>query len=108
MQINRYKLKTGCTPPLDDKILGQRAIMLSDKYEISLMIEFESRKPKDITENFDLEYFLVLDEEFCQPYMPFYIAAMESENNSDNPCLQEVILKYNEVMDKIDWLERVR
>jgi len=64
--------------------------------EISLEIGF----PKDLSKWDDYDFVLVLDEDFCQPYTPFY-------GNEPFPFLSGVISMYNEVMERFSFLEEI-
>ena len=64
--------------------------------EISLEIGF----PKDLSKWDDFDFVLVLDEEFGQPYTPFY-----GDYNQPFPFLAGVIHMYNEVMERFPFLE---
>ena len=62
--------------------------------DIELHIEI-SINP-DETFNFDdFDNVLILDENFCQPYFPFY------ENKKGFPFLNKVIIEYNKAMDEL-------
>ena len=61
--------------------------------EIELVIEILiSEDGKLMFDDFD--NVLVLDDDFCQPYMPFY-------NESSFPFVNQVVKKYNQVMDDL-------
>ena len=55
----------------------------------------------------DFNNILVLDEEFGQPYTPFY-----SENYKKDikyfPVLESCIRQYNDFLDSFDFLEEVK
>ena len=51
----------------------------------------------------DFNYVLVLDDDFGQPYTPFY-GENYKKDIQDFPCLEFVIEKYNEFMDSFDFL----
>lgn len=53
----------------------------------------------------DFEYVLILDDDFGQPYTPFY-GDNYGKEISDFEFLQKVIRRYNEEMDKIPFLRR--
>lgn len=54
----------------------------------------------------DFKHVLVLDDDFGQPYTPFYGDNYGRQIN-DFTFLQKVIRRYNEEMDKLDFLERI-
>ena len=68
-------------------------------FEFSIDICF---KP-DISDWNDFDNVLVLDEDFIQPYTPFYGDNYKKEV-SNFPCLEHCIGKYNEFMDSFDFL----
>ena len=51
----------------------------------------------------DFNFVLVLDDDFGQPYTPFY-GKNYKKDIQDFPCLECVIEKYNEFMDSFDFL----
>lgn len=53
----------------------------------------------------DEDWVLLLDEDFGQPYTPFYSHYKEEVINF--PYLERVIKGYNHFMDSCEWLERV-
>ena len=69
---------------------------------VSINIAF----PEDLKEWNDFDYILVLDEDFGQPYGPFY-HFMEGKIQEPWPVLIEVINAYNEFMTSFDWLEEI-
>lgn len=58
---------------------------------------------KDLAEWDDFNYVLVLDDDFGQPYTPFY-GKNYKKDIQNFPCLEFVIEKYNEFMDSFDFL----
>lgn len=58
---------------------------------------------KGLSEWDDFNFVLVLDDEFGQPYTPFY-GENYKKDIQDFPCLEFVIEKYNEFMDSFDFL----
>ena len=72
------------------------------KDDITINIVF----PKNLSEWNDFDYILVLDEEFCQPYTPFY-AFMDDPKRGSFPYLGEVVKAYNEFMASLPYLEEV-
>ena len=68
-------------------------------FEFSIDICFEG----DISDWNDFDNVLVLDEDFGQPYTPFYGKNYKKEI-SNHPCLEYCIEKYNEFMDSFDFL----
>ena len=72
-------------------------------HDISVSIAF----PEDLRQWNDFDYILVLDENFGQPYTPFY-QYMFGEIQEPWPGLIEVINAYNEFMSSFDWLEEIK
>ena len=58
---------------------------------------------KSLAEWDDFSFVLVLDDEFGQPYAPFY-GKNYKQDIQNFPCLEFVIEKYNEFMDSFDFL----
>ena len=58
---------------------------------------------KGLAEWDDFSFVLVLDDEFGQPYTPFY-GKNYKKDVQNFPCLEFVIEKYNEFMDSFDFL----
>lgn len=69
--------------------------------DISVNIAF----PQDLSTWDSYEHVLVMDENFGQPYYPFYTA---DENESKRfPFVLNIIGLYNKFMDSLSFLERV-
>lgn len=58
---------------------------------------------KGLAEWDDFSFVLVLDDDFGQPYTPFY-GKNYKKDIQNFPCLEFVIEKYNEFMDGFDFL----
>jgi len=69
-------------------------------HEISVNIAF----PEDLSEWNDFDYILVMDEDFGQPYGPFY-DFMGGEIKEPWEALKEVIEGYNDFMLSLTFLE---
>ena len=67
-------------------------------FEFSISIYFKD----DIGDWNDFDNVLVLDDDFGQPYTPFYTNYKKEVSNF--PCLEHCIEKYNEFMDSFDFL----
>jgi len=115
--VNKYKLKDGVTA--EDIIrevkakkmtVGQygRYIHPDVKFSaykeivenISVCIGF----PEDLSKWDDFNYVLVMDEDFGQPYTPFYNV---EEENKRFAFVMNVVGHYNKLMDSLSFLERV-
>ena len=79
------------------------SIPLHDKYEINLNIGF----PEDLSKWDDFNYILVSDEDFGQPYVPFY-AYMDGTWKKKSSILTQIIQKYNEEMRALPFLEEIK
>lgn len=75
--------------------------MLFDNYEFSVYLCLPSEdKIKDWN---DYDYMLVIDDDFVQPYDPFY---KHYEEEVDNYwCLEQLINMYNRWMDSLEFLK---
>ena len=72
-----------------------------DEFEFSIYVCFPSAELMDKWN--DLDFVLVLDDDFCQPYGPFYTRYGEEVDGFW--CLEKVIEKYNAFMDSLEFLE---
>ena len=70
-------------------------------FEFSIDICFK----EDLSDWNDFDNVLVLDDDFGQPYTPFYTNYKKEVSN--HPCLEYCIEKYNEFMDSFDFLYEV-
>lgn len=70
--------------------------------DISLNIGF----PADLSLWNDFDDVLVMDENFAQPYDPFYIYMDREKDSKPFPFLLNVIGHYNRIMDSFSFLER--
>lgn len=62
--------------------------------------------PEDLSKWNDFDYVLVLDDEFGQPYVPFY-DYMSGRIKETFPFLEAVIISYNEIMSSLPYLEEI-
>lgn len=74
----------------------------NDMFEYSIHIAFSS----NINDWNDFDNILVLDEDFCQPYTPFY-GDNYGKDVHDFPVLENVITRYNEVMSSLGIFEEI-
>lgn len=115
MKIKRYALKDGTTLK-DIKNVGGREggtwinneseLFISKcfyykplDFEFSIGIAFK----KDILDWDDYANVLVLDEDFCQPYISFY-GENFGKDITGSPVLEHCIKQYNEYMDSFPFL----
>lgn len=115
MEIARFKMKPGIKlediPGLRDggswihkKAVKFATFSLYAKYDITLNIGF----PNDISKWNDFDYVLVLDEDFGQPYTPFYNRWNKVDNDFIPPKIMRYIIeKYNKIMQNLPYLEEV-
>lgn len=111
-QINRYKLIEEIR--LDDlKSLGFKngGSWINNKCEVFKAIPLAN----DIELNIgysgkddwnDFDFVLVLDDEFGQPYTPFY-GDNYGKVITNFKTLQKIIQRYNEEMDKLSFIKRI-
>ena len=128
MKIKRYKLKPNVTKEQLEKygykdggswIFKGCKHFISKYFHINYLCKYTENKVRkcsfefsvdigftdDINNWNDYDNIIVLDEDFCQPYTPFYT---EFENNvTDFPCLEKTVETYNDYMDSLDFLEEV-
>ena len=69
--------------------------------DITLNIGF----PDDLSLWDDFDDVIVLDENFCQPYYPFYDAV--EKNKTNNIFAMNVIGHYNKIMNSFPFLEKI-
>lgn len=121
LKIKRFKLKEGRPVPDDVIQYGFRkggswihkdaaafvskVLRKADKryrdYDISFNMCFR-KNPEEFN---DFDNVLVLDEEFGQPYTPFYGYMGNNDDKEPFPFLAWVISEYNEWMSGFDFLE---
>lgn len=63
--------------------------------------------PAELSEWNDFDYVLVLDDEFGQPFTPFY-DYMNAPNDKPFPFLRKIIHTYNEFMSSLPYLEEMK
>lgn len=80
------------------------SIPIHDKYPITLNIGF----PEDLSKWDDFEYVIVLDEEFGQPYAPFYSFMNKPWLVKIGSALYTIIQNYNEEMRALPFLEEIK
>lgn len=125
MKIKRYKLKDGVTKEeliaFGAKEGGSFAVkgatLLLHKFccchfkdskgrfsfEFTIYIGFKN----DISDWNDFDNVLILDDDFGQPYTPFYGENFGKEIKNF-PVLEECIRQYNEYMDSIPFLVQIK
>lgn len=114
MRIKRFKLRDGVT---EEKLIKygckqggtwvtENAILFTRKwdkfkpthFEFTIYVTFN----KDVQDWNDYDNVLILDEDFCQPYEPFYLHYNEEVENF--PTLEYLVEKYNEYMSSLPFL----
>ena len=122
--INEYKIKTGITAEDIKKELKEKHLMISVGHcsyihpagvfstckgladEITVNICF----PKVLSTWDSFDHVIVLDEDFGQPYTPFYDLEEKAEKYPNKPMNQfalNVAGNYNKFMDSLGFLERI-
>ena len=118
MKIKRFKLKDNVTRDdliargfrnggswikKDAELFLSRCFEYKEtEFEYSISIAFSS----DINDWNDFDNVLVLDEDFCQPYTPFY-GDNYGKDITDFPTLENIIFKYNEFMSGLGIFEEI-
>lgn len=128
MKANSYRLKPGTTIEDIIKIPGierqEHSIFIhKESFEItcfrSTKLEYDSWGEFEISINvsFDAnniekwdDYYnvTILDEDFLQPYTPFYMCDYYKKEVTDFPALEWCIDEYNKFMDSIPVLEKIK
>ena len=114
VKINRYKLKDNIQEADLEKfplkqggrfIAADVSVFLYNAIgkDISLNIGF----PKDLSKWNDFDYITVIDDEFGQPFLPFYKYLDGTDANNVSPFLRRVIANYNKTMDSYEFLEKL-
>ena len=122
LKVKRFKLKEGRPNQEDLERYGFREggswIIKDAKWFVSKIIRKEDERYRDYEDSFNLAFkedlndfndfgnVLVLDEEFGQPYTPFY--GYLDGKAEGFPYLNWVISEYNEWMSSFDFLEEVK
>ena len=109
LKIKRFKLKENAdvsSVPLREHMTyvhkdAVRGFFKTLKGSVSLNVAF----PQDLPEWNDFDFVLVFDEDFCQPYTPFY--NFLNGDTKPFPFLAEVVKAYNEVMESLPYLEEI-
>ena len=115
-KIHRFRIKSNVTPG-DLENLGVRKggvfvnpsaewvyfMHLSD--DVTLNIAF----PKDLASWNDFDFVLLLDEDFGQPFTPFYRYLNEGRKHTSGPneYLKNIIQQYNAAMEAIPFFEEL-
>lgn len=73
--------------------------LFSDSISVSLAF------PEDYSKWNDFDYILVLDEDFGQPYYPFYCYMNDPYKTRLFPVLRQVVTNYNEFMESQPFLK---
>lgn len=114
-KIKRYSIKAGTTIG-DIKATGGRdggtwinkeAILWIEKYLPCIECSIDVAFKENITDWDDFENVTVLDNNFCQPYTPFY-GENYGKEITGFPMLEYCIEEYNQFMDSLSFLEEKR
>lgn len=98
VSVKRFRLRDGHTVP--EKFSAR----LKGCIIVGLELERSFIEQRNDGADWDLARFWVYDNEFCQPYTPFYDAL---NGKPVNEFCAEVVERYNEVMSYQGWLEEV-
>lgn len=99
-----WLIKDAKTYTSANKIVRKEDFQRYRDYEISFNLAFKD----DPTDFNDFDNVLIFDEEFCQPYTPFYGYMGNNNDKEPFPFLAWVISEYNEWMSGFDFLEEVK
>ena len=111
IKIKRFRMKQGIV--LNVSHMNSKASFINPKATHSVSIPLVADIylyigfPDDISKWNDLDYVLVLDDDFGQPYTPFYKRFGEARCERVAPFLETVIFRYNEEMAKFPYLEEI-
>lgn len=115
MRIKRFKLREGVNLEVLKKQewlepggtwMQKDSVLCGFKYmagDITLNIAF----PDDLSKWDDFNYVELIDENFGQPYTPFY-GDNYGKDITNFAFLEKIIKIYNEYMSSFDFLEEVR
>lgn len=115
MKIDRFKMRPNVSLNnikcireggswIHENAIQFMSIPIHDKYQITLNIGF----PEDLSKWDDFNYILVLDEDFGQPYIPFYAYLDGTWLKKTGSVLTQIIQKYNEEMRALPFLEEIK
>lgn len=110
--MKRFKLKDGISNADISKLDGirdggtwvQKDCVSHLHFPLGSSISLDVGFPEDLSKWDDFDYAIVLDDDFCQPYTPFY-KHFEDPENPAFPFLCEVFKAYIEAMESIPVLE---
>ena len=116
--VNEYRLKQGITAEEIISELKKKHLptgiygtyihpdaKFSTSKEIAEDISVNIAFPEDLSEWNSFDYILVMDENFGQPYDPFYKA--DEDEKRRFPFAMNVIGCYNKFMDQFEFLEKI-
>ena len=97
LRIKRFRLRDGFEPPL--------RVYWSLGHGVSLLQDWTHKDECDPeSEIWDLDWFMVLDEDFCQPYTPFYDHLNDDIDEVGSECMCDIVKEYNRCMGLFPWL----
>ena len=97
-----FQLRPGGTWIQPDCTCFIERIYCTKDAEIGIYIGF----PDDMTKWNDYDYVCVLDEDFCQPYTPFY--DLLDGKPIDFPFLSRIVDEYNNFMNCQPFLQKIK
>ena len=114
MQTAKFKLKDNITLDEIKKEVKKKHISFADNGmwvhkdsvfviwvtiadDITLNVAF----PENLSKWNDFDFILLLDEDFGQPYVPFY------ESKKDFPFLNKVKINYNRFLSNLSFMEKI-
>lgn len=115
--IKRFKLKSGLEKwwltnvPIEGEAswIHPRAIrFIGYRLNINgLEIDVDIGFPENLTEWNDFEYIIVMDDDFCQPYGPFY-TKLDNPDWNGNDFLNVLVEEYNNLLTNLPFLEEIK
>ena len=122
--INDYKIKKGYTTEGIKAALKKMHLPVSEGHctyihpqgmfsthkELADTITVNICWPDDLSTWDSFDHVIVLDEDFCQPYTPFYDLEEKAEKYPNRPMnhfAMNVAGNYNKFMDSLPFLERI-
>ena len=117
--VNKYHIKDNITKEDIQQELKQRHLPIGQHGTyISKDSKFSTYKtleknidvciafPEDLSKWDSFDHVLVLDDDFGQPYEPFYAA--DEDENRRFPFVFNIIGQYNKFMNSLSFLERIK
>lgn len=115
--IKRFRMKPGLEKwwlknvPIEGEaswIHPKATRFISYRLDINgLEIDVDIGFPENLSEWDDFEYIIVMDDDFCQPYGPFY-TKLDNPDWEGNDFLSILIEEYNNLLSNLPFLEEIK